>query len=87
MAQTRCPRCGKPAIRIQSRLVLRHVPEVDDDPRVERTVCVAIIECPAPAGCGGAWEISEVRIQLQPLPTTARYVPEDPRQKRTLCAR
>jgi hypothetical protein len=79
---TRCPRCQKPSVRIKGRRVLRHVPALDDDPRIERRVHLTLFVCPAPAGCGLRFLVPVVEIALPPEVTELRYLAPDVRVSR-----
>lgn len=48
MAQTRCPRCGKPAILVDAH----GIGEVETREAGRRVVTERRIVCPPPAGCG-----------------------------------
>ncbi len=77
-----CPRCGKPPVRIKGRRVLRHVPAVDADPRIERRVHLTLFVCPAPAGCGLRFLLPVVEIVLPTEVTELRYLAPDERVSR-----
>ena len=74
-----CPRCHKPSVRIKGRRVLRHVPALDEDPRVERHVHLTLFVCPAPAGCGLRFLLPVVEIALPAEATELRYLAPDGR--------
>jgi hypothetical protein len=48
MARTRCPRCGKPAVLLESRAI----GPVETREAGWREVTERRISCPPPAGCG-----------------------------------
>ncbi len=74
-----CPRCRKPAVRVKGRRVMRHVPALDADPRVERHVHLTLCVCPAPAGCGLRFLLPVVEIALPAEVTELRYLAPDER--------
>jgi len=74
-----CPRCRKPAVRVKGRRVMRHVPTLDADPRVERHVHLTLCVCPAPAGCGLRFLLPVVEIALPAEVTELRYLAPDER--------
>ena len=74
-----CPRCRKPAVRVKGRRVMRHVPALDADPRVERHVHLTLCVCPAPAGCGLRFLLPVVEITLPAEVTELRYLAPDER--------
>lgn len=80
MALTRCPRCGKPLVRVKGRRVHRHVPDIDPDPRVERRVHLTLFVCPAPAGCGLRFLLPVVEIALPIEETALRYLAPESRR-------
>jgi hypothetical protein len=50
MALTRCPRCGKPAVLVESRAI----GPVETREAGRREVTERRIVCPPPAGCGAS---------------------------------
>lgn len=55
MALTRCPRCGKPAVLVDSQRIGRVETDAGEQDVTERRIC-----CPPPAGCGA--DASEVLV-------------------------
>ena len=82
MATTRCPRCGTLVARVKGRRVMRHVPELDEDPCIERRVHLTLFVCPAPAGCGLRFLVPVVEIALPAEVTELRYLAPDERMSR-----
>lgn len=74
MALTRCPRCGKPAVLVESR----GIGPVETQEAGWREVTERRIVCPAPAGCGADDEVMVVwRIDLFHGTSTKRAVPRN----------
>lgn len=74
---TRCPICHRRLVQSKSRRALQHVPEMDEDPTVERVVILTLATCPPPEGCGARLLIT--RVELGPEPTELRCLKPDPR--------
>ena len=72
IALTRCPRCGKPAVLVESR----SIGPVETKEAGWQDVTERRIVCPAPAGCGADGEVLVVwRVDLLHGTSNKRTVP------------